>query len=306
MADVLHLIPPHRVKRPSCGHVVQTMTVRAGNDGRVIGGLGPTLDLQAVHPGGHQVVQMIDHAHIPGVHDVGALFVLEHRKILPGPLLFHQRILIAAGLGAFAPVAVAASHIVAQQTASGIADAHGPVAEGLQFQLRGYPGPDGGDLLQTQLPGQHHAAGAQIIPGLGADVIGDGLLGADVPLAVGCVLPCQGERAQVRQDQGVHPRRIQLFQMGRQRLGLVPAGHGVHRGVYLYTVVVGELHRAGQLLVVKVSGKGSHPKGRTGQIHRIRAVQHGHLQLFPVPRRGQQFRLFPHGVRNRWAGIHRC
>ena len=235
---------------------------------------------------------MVDHAHIPAVHNVCALFVFEHREILPGPFLFHQRILVAAGLGAFAPVAVPSGHIVAQQAAPGVADAHSPVAEGLQFQLRGYPGPNGGDLLQAQLPGQYHAAGAQIVPGLGADVIGDRLLGADVPLAVWCVLPRQGERAQVRQNQGVHPRRVQLFQMGGQGLRLIPAGHGVHRGVYLYAVVVGKPHCLWQRLVVKVPGKGTHPEGCAGQIHRVRAVQNRHLQLFPVPCGGQQLRLF--------------
>ena len=249
---------------------------------------------------------MVDHAHIPAVHNVCALFVFEHREILPGPFLFHQRILVAAGLGTFAPVAVPSGHIVAQQAAPGVADTHSPVAEGLQFQLRRHPGPNGGDLLQAQLPGQHHAAGAQVMPGLGADVIGDRLLGADVPLAVWRVLPRQGERAQVRQDQGVHPRRVQLFQMGGQGLRLIPAGHGVHRGMYLYAMVVGKPHCLRQCLVVKVPGKGSHSKGRTGQIHRISAVQHRHLQLFPVPGRGQQFRLLSHGVRSRWAGIHRC
>ena len=150
------------------------------------------------------------------------------------------------------------------------------MAKDLQFQLRGYPGPNGGDLLQAQLPGQYHAAGTQIVPGLGADVIGDRLLGADVPLAVWRVLPRQGERAQVRQNQGVHPRRVQLFQMGRQGLRLIPSWHGVHRGVYLYAVVVGKPHCLRQCLVVKVPGKGTHPEGCAGQIHRVRAVQHRH------------------------------
>ena len=249
---------------------------------------------------------MVHHAHVPGVHDVGALLVLEHREVFAGALLLHQRILIAAGLGALAPVGIPPGHVVGQQTASGVADAHGAVAEGLQLQLRRYAGADGGDLLQTQLPRQHHAGGAQIVPRLGADVVGHGLLGADVPLAVGRIFPRQRERAQIRQDQRVHTRRIQLFQMGGQRLRLVPAGHGVDGGVYLHAVVVGEPHRLRQRLIVKISGEGAHAEGRTGQIHRICAVQHGHLQLFPVPGRGQQFRLLSHGVRSRWAGIHRC
>ena len=112
-------------------------------------------------------------------------------------------------------------------------------------------------------------------------------------LTVGRVFPRQRKRPQVGQDQGVHPRRIQLFQMGGQLLRLIPAGHGVDGGVHLHAVVVGEGHRLGQGLIVEVSGEGAHPEGRARQVHRVRAVQHGHLQLFPVPRGGQQLRL-PH------------
>ena len=236
---------------------------------------------------------MVDHAHIPAIHDIGTLLVLEYREVLAGALFLHQRVLIAAGLGARAPVGVPPRHIVAQKAASRIADAHSAMAERLQLQLRRHALPDGGDLRQTDLPGQHHPGGAQLVPGLGADVVGNGLLGADVALAVGRVLPRQRERPQIRQNQGVHPRRIQLFQMGGQRLRLVPAGHGVHRGVYLYAVVVGEAHRPGQLLIGEVACEGAHAEGRARQIDGVRAVEHGHLQLFPVPRRGQQLRL-PH------------
>ena len=284
---MLHLVPPHGIQRLPSRYGIQTVAVGACNDGGVVRRLGPALDLQTVHAGGHQVVQMVDHAHIPAVHDVGTLLVLEHREVLAGALFLHQRILIAAGLGARAPVGVPPRHIVAQKAAPRIADAHGAVAERLQLQLRRHALPDGGDLRQTDLPRQHHPRGAQIVPRLGADVVGHGLLGADVALTVGRVPPRQRECPQIRQDQGVHPRRIQLFQMGGQRLRLVPARHGVHRGVYLHAVVVGKAHRPGQLLIREVAREGAHTKGRARQIDGVCAVQNCHLQLFPVPRWGQ-------------------
>ena len=112
-------------------------------------------------------------------------------------------------------------------------------------------------------------------------------------LTAGCVLPRQCEGPQIRQDQGVHPRRIQLFQMGGQLLRLVPAGHGVYRSVDLHAVLMGEAHRSGQLLIGEVAREGTHAEGRTRQIDGVRAIEHGHPQFFPVPCGGQQLRL-PH------------
>ena len=289
---MLHLVPPHRVHRPPGGHVVQHMAIGPGYDGGVIGGLGPALNLQAVHPGVHQVVQVVDHAHIPGIHDVGALLVLEHREILPGPFLLHQCVLIAAGLGAGSPVGVPPGHIVGQQAPPGIGHAHGPVAEGLQLQGRVHPAADLPYLVHPQLPGQHHSLGPQVKPRLGAGVVGNGLLGADVPLAPGGIFPGQGKGPQVRQNQGVHPGVVELFQVLRQSVHLAAAGHGVHGGVDLHPVPVGKVHRPGQLLIAEIPRKGPHAEGRPRQVHGVRPVQHGHLQLFPVPCRSQQLRFF--------------
>ena len=197
---MLHLVPPDGIDRSPRRDIVQHVAVGSGDDGGIVAGFGPALDLQAVHPGVHQIVQMVDHAHVPGVHDISALFVLKHREILAGALFLHQGVLIAARLGALTPVGVPACHVVAQQASPGIADAHGPVAEGLDLQLLGGLGPDGADLVQTQLTGQHHAGSAQVVPRGGGSIVGDRLLGADVPLTAGRVLPRQRERAQIRHD----------------------------------------------------------------------------------------------------------
>ena len=277
MADVLHFVPPYRVHGPPRGHVVQYMAVGSGDDGGVVAGLGPALDFQTVHTRVHQIVQMVDHAHVPGVHDIGALFILKHGEVLAGALFLHQRVLIAAGLGALAPVGVPACHIVGQQAPPGIGHTHGPVAEGLDLQLLRGLCPDGADLLQTQLPGQHHTGSAQIVPGGGGGVVGDGLLGADVTLAAGGVLSHQREGAQIRHDQRVHPGVIQPLQMGGQLLHLAAAGHGVDGDVHLHTVIVGVAHGTGQLLIGKVPGKGPHAERGARKVHRVGAVGYGHL-----------------------------
>ena len=172
MGNVFHLIPPDRVQGTARRCVVDTMAVSAGDDGRIVGGLGPAFDLDAVHTGVHQFLQVVDHAHIPGVQDIAAFFVLKNGEILSRPLFFHQGVLVPAGLCAGAPVGVPAGHIVAQQTPAGVADTHGAVPECLDFQLLRNALPDTLNLLQTQLPGQHHSFGTQIKPGRRTGVVG--------------------------------------------------------------------------------------------------------------------------------------
>ena len=148
MADVLHLVPPHRVQGLPGQGGIDGVAIGPGDDGGIIGRLGPALQLQRVQPRIHQLGHVVDGTHIPGVHDVGALLVLIHGEIFPGALLLHQGVLIPAGLGAGPPVGVPARHIVGQQAPAGVAHAHGPVGKGLQLQLRGRFGTDLPDLVQ--------------------------------------------------------------------------------------------------------------------------------------------------------------
>ena len=55
---------------------------------------------------------------------------------------------------------------------------------------------------------------------------------------------------------------------------------------------MGEPHGIPQLLLIEIAR--ARPRRIRGipQIHRVRAAQHRHLQLFPVPCRSQQLRFF--------------
>ena len=293
MAHVFHLVPPHGIDGLPCRRGVQTVAVGPGDDGRVVGGLGPALDLQTGEARAAQVPQVVDHAHVPGVQDIGALLVLKHREILSRTLLLHQGVLVPAGLGTGAPAGVPAGHIVGEQAPPRVADAHGAVDEGLDLQVRRGLVPDGADFLQTQLPGQDHPAGPQVVPGPGGLVVADAGLGGDVPLTPGGVLPRHGKGPQVRHDQGVHPGVRQPFQVLRQAGRLVVPGHGLDGAVDPDAVAVGKGHRLGQRLIGEVPRKGPHPKAGARQIHCVRAIEHGHFQPLHVPRRGQQLRLVP-------------
>ena len=67
MGDVLHLVAPDGIHHSSGGHIVQTMAVRAGDDGSIVAGFGAAFDFQAVDARVHDFTQVVDHAHIPGI-----------------------------------------------------------------------------------------------------------------------------------------------------------------------------------------------------------------------------------------------
>ena len=211
----------------------------------------------------------------------------------PGTPYLYTLHITCGAVGTGAAAGVPARHVVAEQTAAGIADAHSAVDKGLDLQVRRGLVPDGADFLQTQLPGQDHPAGPQVVPGPGGLVVADAGLGGDVPLTPGGVLPRHGKGPQVRHDQGVHPGVRQPFQVLRQAGRLVVPGHGIDGAVDPDAVAVGKGHRLGQRLIGEVPRKGPHPKAGARQIHCVRAIEHGHFQPLHVPRRGQQLRLVP-------------
>ena len=290
---MLHLVTPDWIHRTAGGNIIQRMTVRTGDNGGIIAGFGTAFDLQTVDTRLYEFLQMIDHAHISGVHNICTLFVLKHREILTGTLFLHQRVLIAAGLRTGTTVGIPPGHVIAEQTSAGIADAHGAVAEGLQLQPGRHLLPDLPDLLQRQFPGQYHPFGAKVIPRLGTGIVADGLLGGYMALTTGSILSCHGKRPQIRKDQCIGSGSIQLLQIGRQRRSLVVTGHGIHRDMRFHAVGMGIGNGLWQLLRCKITGKGAHTKAGASQIDRISTVGHGQLQPFPVPRRTQQLRFFP-------------
>ena len=290
VADMLHLITPDGIHRLPCRHSIQAMTISAGHDRRIISRLGTAFDLQAGNTGIHQIIQMVDHAHIPGVHDIGALLILENREILSGALFFHQRILVTAGLRAGTAVGIAAGHIAGQQTASGITDAHSTVDKRFDLQFLGSLFTDLADLIQAQLSGQNDTLRAQIVPRSGTFIVGDTGLRADVAFTAGRISSRQCKDAHICHNQRIHAGILQHLQMLGQSCHLIVSGHGIHRAMHPHAMLMSKLHCAGQFFGRKIPGKGPHAEAGAGQINSVGTVQHGHFQLFKISCRSQQLR----------------
>ena len=129
------------------------------------------------------------------------------------------------------------------------------MAERLELQLGRNLFADRDNLRQAQLPRQNDPLRAKVEPALRADIVCNRLLRRNVPLAARGVLPGHRKCAEVRQDQRVRPRRIQLLKPRRKRGRLVVSRHGIHRYMHAHTVFMGKSDSLRQLLRGKIPRK---------------------------------------------------
>ena len=99
------------------------------------GSLHPPFDLQAVDARVDQLRDMLDHAQVLGIENVGPPLILIDRHIFAGSGLFHHSILPSARMGAGAPVGVTAREIITQKAPPGIGNAHCPMDKCLDLQI---------------------------------------------------------------------------------------------------------------------------------------------------------------------------
>ena len=269
---------------------IQRLPVGTGHAGHIVHRFGAALDLQAVGSGLADQVNKGRHTQIVGVQDVAAALILPDLHKLAGAGLLHQMVFPAAGLGALAPVGIPFGQILAEQAPAGHAHAHGPVHKHLQFQFpRGF-GPDGGDVLQGQFPGQHHPLGPQLKGGGGGGVVGNAHLGGEMDFHIRGQLLHHPQHAQIGHDKAVHARRPGIGDGLGQPVQFGIGGQGVQGQVNPLAPGVGKDAALLQLGGSKVIRRGPHPEFGQGGVHRVRPVADGILQPFQVPGGGQQFR----------------
>ena len=273
---------------------IQRLAVSGGHTGHIIEGLGAALDLQAVHTGLADQVDEGRGAQVVGVEDVAAVLVLADLVQLAGAGLLAQVVLPAAGLGALAPVGVAACHVIGQQAPAGHAHAHGTVHKGLDLQFRRGLVAQDGDVLQGHLAGQHHALGTQVIGGAGGGPVGDAGLGGHVHVDVRGNGLAGIQHAQVGHDEGIHTGLGGLLDGVRQAVGFLIGRQGVHGQVDLAAPGMGIDDALGELFRRKVGRCRPHTELRQAAVNGIGTVVDGIAQALQIARRGEQFRDLQH------------
>ena len=165
------------------------------------------------------------------------------------------------------------------------------MAKGFNLQLLRCLLPDGADLLKAQFSCQNHPLGTHIIPGVGTFVVRNGLLGGNMPGAVGSVFARKSEGTQIRKDQRIYFGILKLLQICRQADDLIISGHSVHSYMDTDPVAVGKLHSFRKLLWGKIARKGAHTEVGTRQINGIRTVKYRHFKPFHIPSRTQKLQF---------------
>ena len=195
----------------------------------------------------------------------------------------------AAGLGAAAPVGAAPGEVGADHAAARPGHAHRPVHKSLKLQRGGRMGPQLPDLLKGHLPGQHHAAGAQLVPSRGGGPIQAIGLGADVDGQVRRGLAHHGHGPQVGHDGGVHAQRKQALGVVAQGLQFVVGGKGVDGHVKPASQGVGFLYGLGQRIHREARVRRAQLQLWPAHVNCVRAEAQRRAQAFHVPGGTEQF-----------------
>ena len=234
---------------------------------------------------------MLQHVHVLRVEQVGAVLGLFDREVAAGTLLLHDRVLPAAGLGAFAVVAVAAGQVVGEQAAPGERHAHRAVHKAFDVHVLGDVRADVAHGLQIHLPGEHDALGAQLVQGVGGQIVGHAGLRGDVDLQVRGDAPCGHHHADVGDNQRVHAGVLELAQIFLQVLDLGVARQHVAGHIDARAALMGVPGALLEVLQAQVPGRRTHAERLAAAVHGVRPVVHGGFQAAQVACGRQHFGL---------------
>ena len=275
MADLVYFIKAElrhdialRIGKISIGR----RAVCAGHAGRVIRGLVAALDFEGIDASLDKLRNVLDHAHILGIIQIGAAAVLLDREKFAGTLFLHQGVIPAAGLCTRAVVCITAGHVLRNQAAAGIGNAHCAVDKGLDFQRFWRFGTDFSDLLKRELACEDDAFSAHVRPEVCSLGIENAGLGRDVHRNLGRVSARHAKHAYIRDDECVRACVLQQLQIGRKRRKVSVGRHNIDCNVALDAVRMRVGNALAQRIIVKVGCSGTHAEARSGHIDRIRAV----------------------------------
>ncbi len=237
-----------------------------------------TFDLEAVHTGCLQKIQVIQDRQIPGAEQKGTGGL--HRVTI-----FQQFILHAAGLSALAPVAGPLVADGGKLTLPGPGDAQSPMHKHFRLHVL-HPG-TGPDLFQGTLPGQHHTADIEFLQ----------LFHLKRPvhrqLCAGMHFQCrksvfqQMHQAQILNDQCIHPGFIQVPRLPVRGFHFFFEEDDVHGDVDFHSVQMGCGNDLLHFLQREIRGIGPGAKPGKSQIDCIGSGCQGCIKTVPAAGRSE-------------------
>ena len=169
--------------------------------------------------------------------------------------------------------------VIAHKASTRIGHAHGAMHERLDLKIARRLRAQLGDVLHAHLARDHHARGAQIVPGARSFGIHHGSLRARMQLHMRRIALRQRERTEVADDERIGARSVKGLQIRRQGGDIGLVHERVHRHVHLHARRVREGDGGRDIVKRKVLGALTHAEPVGGQIHRIRSETDGGLQL---------------------------
>ena len=183
--------------------IINGFTIRSCNRCHIEGRFHSAFDLKAVNPRIKQIRDMFDHAKILGIKNIGASFIFINRKILTRSFLFHNCIFPATRMRTGSLVGISACKITAEQTSSGIRNAHSSMHKGLNLQILRNVCTDLFDFLHGKLPCRNHSLRSQCMPEMIGGIVCVIRLGTDMAFDFRTDTFCDLKHPRIGNDQCV-------------------------------------------------------------------------------------------------------
>ena len=272
--------------------------VGVGHGGDIVGAFRAAFDFEAGGTGVNQIIQVPQHIHVLRIEQIGAVLGLLDREVLAGALLFHDRILPAAWLGAFAVIAIAAGQIVGEQAAAGEGHAHSTVDEAFDVEVIGNVGANITHGLQVHLAGQHHTASTKLVEGVRSLIISHAGLGGDVQFQIRSHLTGHHHHANIGDDQRVHAGVFELADVFAHRFDFIVARQHIAGHIHASATLMRVTGAFFEILQTQVFRRRTHAERLTSAVDGVRTVIDGGFQSSQIARGSQYFRLV--------SSLHAC
>ena len=298
---------------------IDGFAIGSSDSGEIIDRLTSSFDLEADDSGIGKILEVIEQAHVPGIHDVGPEFIFVDREELSLTLLLFkeifslQQLIIfrsagilieivafqlvlehpvfpSAGVGTGTLIRVAMRKVIREEASSGICHADSSVDEEFKLHVRAIP-VDLPDLAQGNLPGKDDPFDSDLLPEFHLGPIRVVRLDRKMDLGFRVLLADHIDEPGIRHDEGIGAKRIHPLECMHEWLDLNVVRVDIRGEVDLLSSLMAIGDRFGKVVPGELILPG--PKREHGNpgIHRICTVGDGVFHLLQIARRHEEFQF---------------